>query len=87
MTEIPGKTKISGATSDALYYQKPLLLPIHYPPQEIWKHLAYFYRSADDLAEQIISLSKEPVQETTTAFPIEKAAAQLESIFAKCIKN
>ena len=87
VTEVPGVTKISGATSDALYYQKPILLPAHYPAQEVWKPLAQFYTSSDHLAEQIISLSNTLSQQVAATFPIDEATKQLESIFARCIKG
>jgi len=60
-TERYGQTNISGGVSDAIRFQKPILIPDWYTFPIYWKHLAIPYSNAFDLMEQLLTVHASPI--------------------------
>ena len=83
--EVPGKTKISGATSDALLFGKPILLPAGYPFQKEWSELGIHYRNVEDIQSIIPSLMKRTDLEMEKLLTKKQAILRIEDIFTRCL--
>lgn len=85
VVEIPGDTKISGATSDALLFGKPILLPSSYLFQEDWSELGIYYKSVEDIQSAILSLMNGNKMNEEKLLSKEHAIKRIEDIFTRCL--